>query len=101
MIKTIQTREEAYIQFTEEEIEQIGIKKGDKFTWVQQEDGSFWLKPHKKVEIELSEYPRELLELLIKESIENDISVNDVINTAIEDYLNDLDDSEDFDEYEW
>ena len=87
MIKTIQTREEAYLQFTEEEMIELGLNKGKKFTWVAQEDGSVLLKPHEKVEIELSEYPREILEFLIKESIEKDIPVGDIINEALEDFL--------------
>jgi antitoxin component of MazEF toxin-antitoxin module len=87
MIKTIQTREEAYLQFTEDEMAELGLKQGQKFTWVSQNDGSFLLKPHEKIEIELSEYPREILEFLIKESIEKDISVNDIINEAVEEFV--------------
>jgi hypothetical protein len=87
MIKTIQTREEAYLEFTEEEINELGLKKGQKFTWVSQDDGSFLLKPHEKVEIDLAEYPREILEFLIKESIENDVSVNSIIDDAIRDVI--------------
>ena len=87
MIKTIQTREEAYLQFSEDEMIELGLNKGQKFTWVAQSDGSFLLKPHEKIEIELSEYPREILEFLIKESIEKDVSVNDIINEAVEEFV--------------
>ena len=87
MIKTIQTREEAYIQFTDEEIIELGLKQGDTFTVIPEGDG-FLFKKNEKFELDLAEWPREILEMLIKESCENNITVNEVINSAVETFLN-------------
>lgn len=76
--KTVQRSEECYIQFSNEELEQLNIKQGDKFSWEQQDDG-IMLKRHVSIDVDISEWSREVLEMLIIESVEKDISVNDVI----------------------
>lgn len=76
--KTVQRSEECYIQFTNEELEQLNIKQGDKFSWEQQDDG-IMLKRYVSIDVDISEWSREALEMLIIESVEKDISVNDVI----------------------
>ena len=35
---------ELYIEFSEDELEQFGIKKGDKVEWAETEDCSVWKK---------------------------------------------------------
>jgi hypothetical protein len=82
--KTVQRSDELYIQFTDEELKQLNISEGDKFSWKIQEDGSIFLEKFVKLDIELSELSREVLEYLVTESIEKDIPVNDVVCQVLE-----------------
>lgn len=82
MIKTIQTKTEQYIQFTDEEIEELGWEKGQKFT-ISEENGAVILQPWKSIEIDLGEFRREALEWLINESCERDVSVGEVIRDVL------------------
>jgi len=81
--KTIQRSEECFIQFTEAELLKLGIKAGDKFSW-EEENGSFLLKKHVPLEVDISEWSRDVLEMLICESVEKDVSINEVISDIIE-----------------
>lgn len=76
--KKIQRSEELYIQFTDEELKTLGIKPGDKFSW-EIENDSVVLKKCSSIEVDISEWSRDVLEMLIIESLEKDIPVNDVI----------------------
>ena len=84
--KTLQRSEDCFIQFTEEELEQLNIKPGDKFT-CEIKNGSLLLKKFETLEIDISEYSREALEMLIKESVEKDISVNEVITNILSEQI--------------
>ena len=77
--KTLQPTNDLYIQFTEEELSELDIKSGNKFDVKHQGDGSIKLTKYVKMEIDMEEWPREILELIIKDSCEQDISVNEVI----------------------
>ena len=35
---------ELYIEFSEDELDQFGLKKGDKVEWMEIEDGEVWKK---------------------------------------------------------
>jgi hypothetical protein len=83
MKKTIQRSEDLYIQFTPEELSALNIKPGDKFSWDIADD-SILLKKYCTLDIDISEWSREVLEMLIEQSIENDVSVNDVIVDILE-----------------
>ena len=87
MIKTIQTREEAYIQFTDEEIAELGLKQGDEFEVSPTEDGGYIFKKMEEIELDFNEFPREILELLIKESCEKNVSVNTIIRDALKTFI--------------
>ena len=76
--KTIQRSEDCFVQFTNEELIELGIKEGDKFSW-EEDNGSIILKKYVPVEVDISDWSRDVLEMLISESVEKDISVNDVI----------------------
>jgi len=82
--KTLQRSEDCFIQFTKEELDQLNIKEGDKFSWEETADGSFILKKFATIDIELNELSREILEFVISESCEKDISVNQVISDILE-----------------
>jgi len=84
--KTVQRSEDCFVQFTEEELEQLGIKAGDKFS-CSIENNSVVLKKFETVDIDLSEWSRDILEMLISKSIEEDISINEVISNILEQML--------------
>lgn len=93
--KVLQPTNDAYIQFTEEELQEIGASAGTKFSVKHYDDGSIELRPYVKVEIDIEDWPRELLEMLIKESCEKDISINDVITDLLTESLDQYPTNED------
>ena len=84
--KKVQRSEELYLQFTDQELEALNIKAGDKFSW-EVEDNSLVLKKFASLDVDISEWSREVLEMLIVESVEKDISVNEVICDILDGYL--------------
>jgi len=84
--KTVLKKEEYYIQFTDEEMIELNMEKGQKFT-CELKDGGLQLTPFAKIELEMGDWPREVLELLIQESCEKDISVNEVISDALREVI--------------
>jgi hypothetical protein len=86
MKKEIKRSEELYIEFTPEELKSLNVKKGDKLSWKIQDDGIL-LEKMSSMEIDISEFSREVLEFLVIKSIEEDIGVNDVIVNCLESYL--------------
>jgi len=88
MKKVLQPTNDVYIQFTEEELSSIGAGPGTKFETKIHDDGSIELRPYAKVEIDISDWPKEVLETIIEKSCEEDISANDIINNMLKDSLN-------------
>lgn len=92
MNKTLQTREEAYIQFTDEEMIELGMKKGDKFTVDIHDDGSIKLIPFSTIEFDFSDFSKEELQDMIIDSIKNDQTIeewmSDVISEIVERFDN-------------
>jgi hypothetical protein len=84
--KTVLKKEDYYIQFTDEEMAELNIEPGQKFT-CDLEDGGLKLTPFAKIELEMGSWPKELLEFLIQESCEKDISVNEVICNVLEEVI--------------
>lgn len=82
MIKTIQTRPEFFIQFSEEECAELNIQEGEKFT-VKELNGEIHLERFSTMEFDLSELPRETLQTLIAASCDQDVSVNEVIGDIL------------------
>jgi hypothetical protein len=85
--KTLLPTNDLYIQFTEEELSAIGAGPGTKFGAKLNDDGSIELRPYVKVEVDTSDWPRELLERIIDISCNEDISINDVINNLLKEPL--------------
>ena len=86
--KTVKSRTEYYIDITDEEKEFAGWEDCQKFDWKLQDDGSVLLKPWVKVDIgSITEYPREVLEMIIQESLDKDVTVNQVINDLLKESL--------------
>ena len=91
--KTLQRSEDCFIQFTDEELAELDIKAGDKFTCNANSDGSFLLEKYATIEIDLGDFDRETLEHLISTSIDQDISVNKVIEDILAVALEEFDKS--------
>ena len=89
--KTLLPTNDMYIQFTEEELSSIGAGPGTKLEAKLHDDGSIELRPYVKMELDMEEWPREVLEMIVRESCEQDISANDVICNLLKESLDHLD----------
>lgn len=87
--KKLQRSDELYIQFTDEELKSLNVEPGDKFSWEVKND-SVVLTKFASIEVDISEWSRDVLEMLIVESVEKDISVNEVIADILDTQLNKL-----------
>jgi len=81
--KTIEPTGDVCVKFTEDELAQLNIKQGDKFS-IKETDEGILLEKFSTVDINLSELDRELIEFLIQESCDKDISINEVISDLLE-----------------
>ena len=84
MNKKVKERKEYYIQFTDEEIADLKFEENQKFS-LHLEEGAIKMVPFAKIDLNLSEFSRESLEFLVSESVEKDVSVNEVITNIMED----------------
>jgi hypothetical protein len=86
--KKVQEKKELYLEFSEEEMEEIGWEEGQKLSLdLDEETGTITLKPFVKMELDMDNWPKELLLFLLQESCEKDISVNEVISNTLEESL--------------
>lgn len=86
--KKVQEKKDLYVQFSEEEIQEMGWEENQKLSVkVDEKTGQITLEPFVKMELEIGDWPREILEFLVGESCERDISVNEVINEVLVDSL--------------
>lgn len=81
--KTVEPTGDVCVKFTEDELAQLNIKQGDKFSIKETDDGIL-LEKFTTIDIDLSELQRELLEFLIQESCDKDVSINQVISDLLE-----------------
>jgi hypothetical protein len=88
------------ITFTDEEMQKLGISEKDKFSVELLEDGSISLKKFASMSLDMSDWERELLEHIIKESCETDKSVNEVISTILEEKIQALELEAEVDKYD-
>lgn len=84
--KKVEPTNDVCVKFTEDEMEQLNITPGDKFS-VELQDGGILLKKFVKVEIDMSDWSREMLENLIDISCNEDISVSEVISNTIKKHI--------------
>ena len=92
--KTLQRSEDCFVQFTDDEMAELGIELGDKFSCKIQDDGSLKLEKYAELEIDLADYSREVLELLIELSLENDCTVSEAFEMILREYIDDVDDEQ-------
>lgn len=86
MKKIIEPTGDVCIKFSEEELQKLNIKEGDKFSFKETDDG-FLMEKFVTMELDMSEWDRDILEALISDSCEQDISVNQVISNILEKYI--------------
>lgn len=80
MIKTVQKKEEHFIQFTDEEMEQLGFKPNTRFTIELNEDNDgLTLTPHEEIEIDLEEFSKEELINVIVAANKLDMTFEDFL----------------------
>lgn len=80
MIKTVQKKEEYFIQFTDEEMDQLGFKPNTRFTIELSEDKSgLKLTPHEEIEIDLDEFSKEELINVIVAANKLDMTFEDFV----------------------
>lgn len=84
MLKKVKEKKEYFIDFSDEECETLGISENKKYSMEMHEDGSIEMIPFATIDINLEDFSRKTLEFLVAESVEKDISVNDVITKALE-----------------
>ena len=81
--KTVEPTGDVCVKFTEEELAQLNLKQGDKFS-IKETDEGILLEKFATIDLNLSEFSREIMEHLIRESCEKDISVNEVMSNILE-----------------
>lgn len=82
--KKVLEKKELYIQFSDEEMEELGWKEGQKLSFkFDEETKAITLEPFVKMELDISEWPIEILQFLVGESCDRDISVNEIINETL------------------
>jgi len=90
MTKQLKTKEDFYLEFSDSELADLGIKKGDKFEIKCNGDGSIILKPFSSLEIDLSLFTKdELIEIIKIGEKEDQTFGNTVVNIlskAVEDF---------------
>lgn len=84
--KKVEKKEEYYLTFTDEELSQLGLKEGDKFDWEIQKEGVF-LKKWTSIDFEIQDWSKETLLFLIEESLEKNLTINEVIVNILEDVV--------------
>jgi hypothetical protein len=83
--KIIEPTGDVCVRFTDDELEQLGMKQGDKFS-VEETDEGIVLKKFATIELDMAEWEREILEYLIAQSCDKDVSVNEVISEMIDSF---------------
>ena len=87
-VKKVLEKKDLYIQFSEEEMQELGWEQGQKLSFKFNEDTkSITLEPFVKMELDISEWSREILEFLVGESCERDVSVNEIINETLSKFI--------------
>ena len=90
--KKVLEKKDLYIQFSEEEIQELGWEEGQKLSLkFDEETKAIIFEPFVKMELDITEWPVEILQFLVGESCERDISVNEVINEVLFKTLNTYD----------
>ncbi len=87
-VKKVLEKKDLYIQFSEEELQELGWEVGQKLSFkFDEETKAITLEPFVKMELDIDSWPKEILLFLIQESCKKDLSVNEVISNTLEESL--------------
>lgn len=87
--KKVQEKKELFLQFSEEEMQEMGWEEGQKLSLkFDEETKAITLEPFVKMNIDIGEWDREILEYLVGESCDRDVPVNEIINESLEKMIN-------------
>ena len=87
--KKVQEKKELFLQFSEEEMQEMGWEEGQKLSLkFDEETKAISIEPFVKMDIDIGEWDREILEYLVGESCDRDVSVNEIINESLEKMIN-------------
>jgi hypothetical protein len=84
--KTVKRSKDLFIEFSEEELSLLNIKEGDKFSWRETGEGII-LEKFSSLDIDLKDLSRDSLEFLVSASVEEDKSINEIINEILEKFV--------------
>ena len=86
--KKVQEKKELFLQFSEEEMQEMGWEEGQKLSLKFDEDTkAITLEPFVKMELDITDWPVEILQFLVGESCERDVPVNEIINETLLKYI--------------
>lgn len=85
--KVLKEKKDLYIEFSDEELQELGWKHNQKLSIEMENNGGISIKPYVTVDIDMSDYPKEILEWLIQQSAEQDLSINEIISRILETYI--------------
>jgi bifunctional DNA-binding transcriptional regulator/antitoxin component of YhaV-PrlF toxin-antitoxin module len=91
--KELLPSKDAYLQFTEDELLEFGIKQGDKFSVKIQDDG-FLLEKYKDIELDINDFDIDTLKMLVLKSFQEDITCNQVLINVLQEYIDKTTDDE-------
>lgn len=90
MIKTVQKKEEYFIQFTDEEMNELGFKPNTKFTVeLDKKNNGLILTPHEEIEIDLDEFSKEDLINIIVAANKKDMTFEDFLVDSLTQFCKD------------
>lgn len=84
--KTLEPTGDLAVKFTEDELTQLGMQAGDKFSIHFDEEGIV-LKKFATIDIDIDEWNKDVLVHLIRQSCERDVSVNEVITDILDEFI--------------
>lgn len=87
-IKTVKEKKELYIEFSEDEMKELGWKENQKLSMTLNSDNSILIQPLVTVELDTSSWSKEVFEMLVELSLEKDKTVNEVIVDILMKYIN-------------
>jgi hypothetical protein len=82
----VKTKQVEYIEFSEDQCRELNIKAGDQFS-MEVGNGVIKLIPYASLDINLNELSREVLEMLVIRSVEENKTVSEVIQNVIEKFI--------------
>ena len=87
--KKVQEKKELFLQFSEEEMQEMGWEEGQKLSLkFDEETKAITIEPFVKMNIDIGEWDREILEYLVGESCDRDVPVNEIINESLDKMIN-------------